>query len=47
MLSGVVYKAKSGPNTEPCEILYESVTLSVRLSVIFIPRPPDKAGAGY
>ena len=39
MLSGVVYKAKTGPSTEPCETLYESVTLSVRVSVIVIPRP--------
>ena len=35
-----MYKAKSsGPSTEPCEALYESVTLSVRVSVVFIPRP--------
>ena len=39
MLRGVVYKAKSGPSTEPCETLYESVTLSIRVSVIVIPRP--------
>ena len=39
MPTGVVYKAKSGPSTEPCETLYESVTLSVRVSVIVISRP--------
>ena len=39
MLTGVVYKTKSGPSTEPCETLYDSETLSVRVSVIVISRP--------
>ena len=34
-LSCVVYNARStGPNTEPCETPYESVTLSDRVSLI-------------
>ena len=32
-----MYKSKSGPSTEPCEALY--ITISVRVSVIVIPRP--------
>ena len=39
MLSCVVFEAKRGPSTEPCETLYDSVTLSVRVSVIVITRP--------
>ena len=35
-LSGLVYKVKiTGPSTEPCGTLYESVTLSDRVSLIF------------
>ena len=35
-LSGVVYKVKrsTGPSTEPCKTLYESVTLPDRVSLI-------------
>ena len=37
------YSAKwcsvSGPSTENCETLYNYVTLSVRVSIIVIPRP--------
>ena len=40
-----MYKAKSGPSAESCEALYESVTLSVRVSVMVIPRP-TKLGRG-
>ena len=36
VLSGVVYRIKStGPSTEPRGTLYESVTLSDKLSLIF------------
>ena len=36
-LSGVVYKVKStGPSTEPCGTPYESVTLSEKVSLIFM-----------
>ena len=44
MLSGVVYKAKSGPSTEPCETLYYNYICQ---SVCNCYPPPNEVGAGY
>ena len=43
MLSGVVYKAKSGLSTEPCKTLYNYICQSV----CNCHPPPNEVGAGY